>query len=374
VTRRDCTGRLNRRSITVMAPVVVLASLLTSGMSTGVGAAALPDAPLNLVAQVTGSTVVLNWIAASGGPVTYIVEAGFAPGLANAARISTGGLATSFVAINVPNGTYFVRVRAANDSGEGPTSNEVVVVVGACAVPLPPIGLTASVLGATVTLGWVAGVSAQSFVVEAGSATGLANLFNANIGKPAGNAFVAIAPPGVYYVRVRAVNACGVSGPSNEIIVVVGGSGTTTIGFTGLGAGAFTSAFDSGFTITAEGAAWTVLTTYGNPAPFIQFLNQGGQPPLNGTVTVTAGGAPFRFESVDVYSSVTPIPYTFVGYLGSTEVFNATGTVPNTFGRFATVSNPSAATLIDTLVITLTNPQLACCSNPMGLDNIVLSQ
>jgi hypothetical protein len=34
-------------------------------------------------------------------------------------------------------------------------------------------------------------------------------------------AFSTNAPPGTYYVRVRAANACGTSGPSSEIVVSV---------------------------------------------------------------------------------------------------------------------------------------------------------
>jgi len=38
---------------------------------------------------------------------------------------------------------------------------------------------------------------------------------------PAARTFSTNAPPGTYYVRVRATNACGTSAPSNEILVNV---------------------------------------------------------------------------------------------------------------------------------------------------------
>jgi hypothetical protein len=41
---------------------------------------------------------------------------------------------------------------------------------------------------------------------------------------------------------------------------------------------------------------------------------------------------------------------------------------------FATVMNPESTAVIDTLLITLTNAAAACCNNPMGLDNIVISR
>jgi hypothetical protein len=75
-----------------------------------------------------------------------------------------------------------------------------------------------------------------------------------------------------------------------------------------------------------------------------------------------------------VYSSVTPIPYRIRGYQDTLVVFDLTGTVPNTFGAFATISNPNAGDLLDTLYIQLVNPFVACCDNPMGIDNIVVSQ
>jgi len=49
-------------------------------------------------------------------------------------------------------------------------------------------------------------------------------------------------------------------------------------------------------------------------------------------------------------------------------------TLPNTFGNFATVVNPQAADVIDTLVRRLSNPAAICCANPMGVDNIVVTR
>jgi len=90
---------------------------------------------------------------------------------------------------------------------------------------------------------------------------------------------------------------------------------------------------------------------------------------------VSAGGAVFNFNSVDLYSSTTPIPYTITGFRNSSTVFTLAGTLPNTFGTFKTVVNPNAAAVIDTLSIVLTNTS-GCCGNgnPMGLDTIVLTR
>jgi hypothetical protein len=155
-----------------------------------------------------------------------------------------------------------------------------------------------------------------------------------------------------------------------------------TVGFNGLvgDGGAFSTYTESGFTVSATGPSsftrdWEVATLFGNPAPFIQFRVPPGGPETRGAIDVSAGGAAFRLTSVDLYSSVTPIAYELRGFLNGTLAFTATGTVPNTFGAFLTVSNPYAEVLVDSVTIVLTNPPMpACCGNAMGLDNIALLQ
>ncbi len=134
----------------------------------------------------------------------------------------------------------------------------------------------------------------------------------------------------------------------------------------------FTTYAESGFILSATAAAWWGGTS-GFPAPGVIFY---ATPNANvGQVLVTAAGnAPFSFRSVDLYSSVTVIPYTITGLRNSTPVFTLTGVVPNTFGNFRTVENPHLTDVIDALVITLTNQSTSCCSNPMGFDNLSLIQ
>ena len=127
---------------------------------------------------------------------------------------------------------------------------------------------------------------------------------------------------------------------------------------------------ESGFTTSAVSGPWVVSDSYGKPAPFIQFRNEAGQNPLAATIQITNDDSTFTFSSVDLYSSITPIPYVITGLLNSTAVFSFEGTVPNTFGNFQTVVNSNSNYLIDSLTISLTNPAPTCCSNPMGLDNI----
>lgn len=130
---------------------------------------------------------------------------------------------------------------------------------------------------------------------------------------------------------------------------------------------------EEGFTVTPIGQSrWVTSLTYGHPAPFVQFYRFANEPAISNSVLVDAGGADFIFSFVEVYSSVTTIPYVIRGYKGAAELFSMSGIVPNTFGGFALVQNTAYYTvLIDRLLIELTNPYLAFPgNNPVGLDNI----
>ena len=124
-----------------------------------------------------------------------------------------------------------------------------------------------------------------------------------------------------------------------------------------------------GLTISASGASWQSSTSYGNPAPFIQFIVPGGTTVI-GDITLQSSDGPFTFASVDIYSSTTKIPYEIAGTAHGSVALSLQDVQGNTFGGFATVVNPHAATAIDGLRIRLTNPAAPCCTNPVGLDNI----
>jgi hypothetical protein len=112
---------------------------------------------------------------------------------------------------------------AINDAGDiavnagASFSSRAVLLVRA--VPPPPSNLSFSVAGSIVSLSWTAVSGAIDYVIEAGSAPGVSDLFNAPVGSQ--TTFVTPAPPGRYYVRVRARNPSGLSPTSNEVIVVV---------------------------------------------------------------------------------------------------------------------------------------------------------
>jgi predicted phage tail protein len=176
-----------------------------------------PGNPTGLAISWNGTVATFTWAPGSGA-TTYYVEAGSVSGAADLARIEVGP--TTRFSVDVPPGTYFVRVRAASASGVSGPSNEI--VVQGRGGPEPPTSLSSSVSNRVVDLRWfapAAGPAPAGYVIEAGSARGLANLATIRIGPQ--TRFVTSAPPGDYFVRVRSLNARGVSGPSTEIIVRV---------------------------------------------------------------------------------------------------------------------------------------------------------
>jgi hypothetical protein len=161
-------------------------------------ASAIGGAPLGLVAAVSGSTVGLSWSAPISPVGSYLIEAGSTAGSANLANLS-GSPTTSYIATDVGAGTYYVRgqkcrpcwgVRSVGTAGDvSSPSNEVVIVVGGngpCTPPGAPSGLTVvAVTGGTVSLSWAPGAgSPTTYIVEAGTGPGLANLVTSDVGSP----------------------------------------------------------------------------------------------------------------------------------------------------------------------------------------------
>jgi hypothetical protein len=179
--------------------------------------------------------------------------------------------------------------------------------------------------------------------------------------------------------------ACGngdtISGPSRAPTqTIIGFSGLSDPACPGMGPLAPTSPhcavrsyIESGFRVAAVSGDWVVRNSYGSPAPFIQFVASPGAT-ATAEILVTNGNGPFSFASVDLYASTIPIPYRITGLRNSATVFTLSDTVPNTFGRFMTVTNQNSSAAIDELSIVLTNAAAACCGNPTGLDNLAVSR
>ena len=82
------------------------------------------------IVENRGGTVVLRWNPAPGPVAVYIMDVGSGPGLSDEPpREARDVFRPVIVARRVPPGTYYVRVRARNRCGDGPSSREVAVPV-----------------------------------------------------------------------------------------------------------------------------------------------------------------------------------------------------------------------------------------------------
>jgi hypothetical protein len=180
----------------------------------------LPGVPRQLTATVTGNTVTLTWLPpSSGGAVAgYELEAGSAPGAANI--LSTAVTGSPLPVGGVPAGTYYVRLRSVNPAGRSSPTADVAVVVGGCAPP-GAIVLSAQRSGGIVTLAWTApsGSAPFSYTLGAGSVPGAVDRGIFPMG--GATAYAVAPPPGAYYVKAVAANACGLGPVSNEVLVTV---------------------------------------------------------------------------------------------------------------------------------------------------------
>ncbi len=177
--------------------------------------------PRQMTAAVSNGTVSIGWQPGVGPQArSYVLEAGTTTGASDVGTFAVG--AVTRVTGVLAAGTSFIRVRGVGDTGPGPAGSEVIVSVPSTSTPPSAPGpLTASVSAGVVTLTWGAATgNATSYVIEAGTAAGLANIG----ALPTGNldtTWSTFAPSGTYYVRVRAANAFGLSAATNDVTVVV---------------------------------------------------------------------------------------------------------------------------------------------------------
>jgi hypothetical protein len=172
-----------------------------------------PEPPRLLRAAVFRNTVDLTWPPVPGA-ASYVVTARWGDQVLS---FDTQSPATS-THRTAPDGNYWVDLRARNACGTSAPSPPTQAIV-ACLPPTAP-QLSASVIGATVTLDWQQSASvATTYVLDVGSVPGATDVasFQTETASLSGNP-----PVGTYYVRVRAETVCGTGPPSNEVVVSVG--------------------------------------------------------------------------------------------------------------------------------------------------------
>lgn len=218
-----------RYFVRVVARNAAGVSAASNEVAVSVGCQSRPRRPEGLAASVNGQFVTLSWSDPDGCSGTrYRLGIGTVPGQSNLGQVVVGA---SPVTTTAQPGTYFVRMASESPLGMSDITDEIEVTVGpSCSPPPFAVALTASVNGSRVALNWsptnagaaVASDSASpvSYVLEVGNAPGQANLISAPLGRV--TQLATDAPPGTYYVRVRAVNGCGAGPASNEQVVTVG--------------------------------------------------------------------------------------------------------------------------------------------------------
>jgi len=232
-----------------------------------------PGPPSTFVATASGENLQFGWAAPTTGglPTGYYLEAGVSSGFsALVAALQINSTATSYRFEGAPAGRYFVKLRAFNDHGLGRASNEVELRVGVTgSAPEAPPSLTHTVTGDSLQLVWAApttGDPVTGYVLEAGSAPGLTDRASVTLG-PEPQFGVNGVPPGQYYVRVKAFNSFGISGPSPETAVLVNTTATAPGAPSGL------RSTVSGGTVTL---VWDAPTTGGVPTEYV--LEAGSTP------------------------------------------------------------------------------------------------
>lgn len=252
----------------------------------------VPRPPTTPDVMVRGSRLTLAWSAPPTGarPGTYVVEGGSAPGRSDLASFATGSTETSFTASGLGPGTYYVRLRSRNAAGTGVPSLEQAFTVGAAGCsgpPSPPLDLRATVSGGSVALDWRAAPQSivSSYRVLAGSASGVADIGRLDVGNV--TSFTTPAPAGAYFVRVQAMNPCGVGAPSAESVAIVG-SAVVPPG--------------PAFGLDGSAAGSTVTLTWGAPSvgtgPFQYRVEAGSGPGLANLATLVVGTASFAATGV----------------------------------------------------------------------------
>lgn len=161
----------------------------------------------------------LTWTAPTtgGAPTGYVLQAGNTPGGTEIGSIPSASTGLFFA--SVPNGQYYVRVLAVNGAGASAPTADLLLNVGCAGPPLAPTTLNTSVTGPVVGVNWNLEPGTVRTVLEVGYAPGATTLTFSFTAPTTG--LTTNAPSNTYFVRARAVNGCGQSGPSIERTIVV---------------------------------------------------------------------------------------------------------------------------------------------------------
>src|SRR5262245_34413425 len=244
-----------------VATAMIVGLLLVVGPSlTGiVSLDAQTRGPFGVRADVNGTTVTLSWELPPGTNVFLEVF------VRQGSRIFAGFVGpVSSVTGTLPPGAYSFTI-STNGLTRLAGADFTVVGGGTGGLPGAPSTPTVTKNGLFVTVSWTPAASGGAVIdyqLEAGSAPGASNVAIVLTAVPT---LSAPAPPGIYYVRVRARNAAGLGPASPEVVIdLTGGAPAPT------------------------GAPLLTFTVTPNPVPFAGvFPGCAGSPVANKTWVYT---------------------------------------------------------------------------------------
>jgi hypothetical protein len=201
--------------------------LFIYGRSTSLGVQSPPTAPMGVNVTIEGAQLIVTWVDASQGAATnYRVDfrAGHQDGGAVIASATTG---STSLAVAIPpgvSGAFNVVVTGLNAAGAGPPSlrhDFTLSPAGAapCAAPPPAVSdVTGVVNGGFARVQWAPVPAATSYLIQAGSVVGGADLYALSDVGSSTTAGAAVPPGFRAWVRVVAANGCGRSAPTDVFV------------------------------------------------------------------------------------------------------------------------------------------------------------
>lgn len=181
---------------------------------------AAPQKPNGVGAAVSGSTVTVFWGPPTTGapPTGYRVEAGSGPGLSDQGLVTVSG--TSLLVPEVPNGAYYVRVRALAGAVAGEPTPDALVRVTADPPGTPVIVTAVAGPDRSVYIAWqppLSGGAPVRYLLQAGLTPGATDFEFPTAATSIAGGDIA---PATYYLRVVAVNGAG-AGPASALVALV---------------------------------------------------------------------------------------------------------------------------------------------------------
>jgi hypothetical protein len=209
-------------------PVLIFVLGLASWNVVRLSAQESPSVPLNLSSTTIPalSAVLLSWFFPLNGPqpVSFIVEAGSAPGRDDLAVVDTRSVQSSFQPDGVPTGIYYVRVRAVFPRASAllPTRSSSPSVSARSRPTRPRTLRRFRRTGSSASRGTSRRKECRpsSYVLDAGTAPDLSDLGTVVLPASSRGLRAPAPPAGTYYVRLRARNATGISRPATVMLII----------------------------------------------------------------------------------------------------------------------------------------------------------